>query len=35
VYGQLVLGFDVQPQVKLKSKLIQPLIKQKSMTDFL
>jgi len=35
VYGQLVLGFDVQPQVKLKSKLIQPLIKQKSMADFL
>ena len=34
VYGQLVLGVDVPPQVKLKPKLIQPIVKQKSMTDF-
>jgi len=34
VYGQLVLGVDVPPQIKLKPKLIQPIIKQKSMTDF-
>jgi uncharacterized protein (TIGR00375 family) len=34
VYGQLVLGVDAPPQVKLKPKLIQPIIKQKSMTDF-
>ena len=34
VYGQLILGVNVQPQVRLKPKLIQPIIKQKSMTDF-
>jgi uncharacterized protein (TIGR00375 family) len=34
VYGQLVLGIDVTPTVKLKPKLIQPVVKQKSMTDF-
>jgi uncharacterized protein (TIGR00375 family) len=34
VYGQLVLGVDVQTPVKLKPKLIQPIVKQKSMTDF-
>jgi hypothetical protein len=34
VYGQLVLGVDVLPQAKLKPKLIQPIVKQKSMTDF-
>jgi hypothetical protein len=34
VYGQLVLGIDAQPAVKLKPKLIQPIVKQKSMTDF-
>jgi uncharacterized protein (TIGR00375 family) len=34
VYGQLVLGIDVTPTVKLKPKLIHPVIKQKSMTDF-
>ena len=33
VYGQLVLGIDA-PQVKLKPKLIQPVVKQKSMSDF-
>ena len=34
LYGQLVLGIDSPPKVKLKSKLIQPIVKQKSMTDF-
>ena len=35
VYGQLVLGIDTpSPQVKLKPKLIQPIVKQKSMSDF-
>jgi uncharacterized protein (TIGR00375 family) len=34
VYGQLVLGVDVPAPVKLKPKLIQPIVKQKSMTDF-
>ena len=34
VYGQLVLGFDSPPKVRLKPKLIQPFVKQKSMTDF-
>ena len=34
VYGQLFLGIDAPPTVKLKPKLIQPTIKQKSMTDF-
>ena len=34
VYGQLVLGIDAPPPVKLKPKLIQPIVKQKSMTDF-
>jgi uncharacterized protein (TIGR00375 family) len=34
VYGQLVLGIDVLPKVKLKPKLNQPIVKQKSMTDF-
>ena len=33
VYGQLVLGIDAPP-VKLKPKLIQPVVKQKSMSDF-
>ena len=34
VYGQLVLGIDAMPRVKLKPKLIQPIVKQKSMADF-
>lgn len=34
VYGQLVLGIDAPPAVKFKPKLIQPTVKQKSMTDF-
>ena len=34
VYGQLVLGIDTPPPVKLKPKRIQPIVKQKSMTDF-
>jgi uncharacterized protein (TIGR00375 family) len=34
VYGQLVLGIDSPLKVKLKPKLIQPIVKQKSMTDF-
>jgi uncharacterized protein (TIGR00375 family) len=34
VYGQLVLGIDAPPTVKLKPKLIQKIVKQKSMTDF-
>jgi uncharacterized protein (TIGR00375 family) len=34
VYGQLVLGIDAPLKVKLKPKLIQPIVKQKSMTDF-
>jgi uncharacterized protein (TIGR00375 family) len=34
VYGQLVLGINEPPAVKLKPKLIQPIVKQKSMTDF-
>jgi uncharacterized protein (TIGR00375 family) len=34
VYGQLVLGINAPPAVKLKPKLIQPIVKQKSMTDF-
>ena len=34
VYGQLVLGADTPPPVKFKPKLIQPTVRQKSMTDF-
>ena len=34
VYGQLVLGIEAPPAVKLKPKLIQPTVKQKSMSDF-
>jgi uncharacterized protein (TIGR00375 family) len=34
VYGQLVLGIDVPPAVKPKSKLIQATVKQMNMTDF-
>jgi uncharacterized protein (TIGR00375 family) len=34
VYGQLVLGIDAASPVKLKPKLIQATVKQKSMTDF-
>ena len=34
VYGQLVLGIDAPLKVKLKPKVIQPIVKQKSMTDF-
>ena len=34
VYGQLVLGIGAPQQVKLKPKLIQPMVRQKSMTDF-
>jgi uncharacterized protein (TIGR00375 family) len=34
VYGQLVLGIEAPPQIKLKPKLIQPIVRQKSMTDF-
>jgi uncharacterized protein (TIGR00375 family) len=34
VYGQLVLGIDSPQKVRLKPKLIQPIVKQKSMTDF-
>jgi uncharacterized protein (TIGR00375 family) len=34
VYGQLVLGIDSPLKVRLKPKLIQPIVKQKSMTDF-
>ena len=34
VYGQLVLGVDAPPPVKFKPKIIQPMVKQKSMTDF-
>ena len=34
VYGQLVLGIGALQQVKLKPKLIQPIVQQKSMTDF-
>ncbi len=34
VYGQLVLGVDVPPPIKLKPKLVQPTVKQKSMSDF-
>ena len=34
VYGQLLLGIESPPKIKLKSKLIQPIVKQKSMTDF-
>jgi uncharacterized protein (TIGR00375 family) len=34
VYGQLILGIGAPPQVKLKPKLIQPIVRQKSMTDF-
>jgi PHP family Zn ribbon phosphoesterase len=34
VYGQLVLGVNAPPQAKLKPKIIQPIVKQKSMTDF-
>jgi uncharacterized protein (TIGR00375 family) len=34
VYGQLVLGIDSSPKTKFKPKLIQPIVKQKSMTDF-
>ena len=34
VYGQLVLDIDAPPTVKLKPRIIQPIVKQKSMTDF-
>ncbi len=34
VYGQLVLGVDVPLPIKLKPKLVQAIIKQKSMSDF-
>jgi uncharacterized protein (TIGR00375 family) len=34
VYGQLVLGVDAPPPVKLKPKLVKAIIKQKSMSDF-
>ena len=34
VYGQLVLGIDSPSKVRLKPKMIQPIVKQKSMTDF-
>jgi PHP family Zn ribbon phosphoesterase len=34
VYGQLVLGIDPPLKISLKPKLIQPIVKQKSMTDF-
>ena len=34
VYGQLVLDIDSPIPIKLKPKLFQPIVKQKSMTDF-
>jgi uncharacterized protein (TIGR00375 family) len=34
VYGTLVLGVDSLPPIRLKPKLIQPVVKQKSMTEF-
>jgi uncharacterized protein (TIGR00375 family) len=34
VYGQLILGIDVPPAVRLKPKLIQATVKQMNMTDF-
>jgi uncharacterized protein (TIGR00375 family) len=34
VYGQLVLGIDAPPPVKVKPKLVQAFVKQKSMSDF-
>ncbi|MGE5574732.1 MAG: endonuclease Q family protein [Ignavibacteria bacterium] len=34
VYGQLVLGVDSPPPVKAKPKVVQPIIKQRSMGDF-
>ncbi len=34
VYGQLLLGIESPPKIKLKPKLTQPIVKQKSMTDF-
>ncbi len=34
VYGQLVLDVDAPLPVKLKPKLVQPVVKQKSMSDF-
>jgi uncharacterized protein (TIGR00375 family) len=34
VYGQLVLDIDSPIPIKLKPKLLQPIVKQKSMTDF-
>ena len=34
VYGQLVLGINAPAPVKLKPRPIQPIVKQKNMTDF-
>jgi len=34
VYGQLVLDVDAPLPVKLKPKLVQPVVKQKNMSDF-
>ncbi len=34
VYGQLVLGIEAPPQVKPKPKLVQPTVKQKTISDF-
>ncbi len=34
VYGQLVLGTEIQPPAKAKPKTSQPIVKQKSMSDF-
>ena len=34
VYGQLVLDIDSPIPIKLKPKLLEPIVKQKSMTDF-
>jgi len=34
VYGTLVLGVDISPQVKLKPSHTEPIVKQKSMTEF-
>jgi PHP family Zn ribbon phosphoesterase len=34
VYGQLLLGVDAPPPIKLKPKLVQQIVKQKIMSDF-
>ena len=34
VYGQLLLGVDAPPPIELKPKLVQQIVKQKSMSDF-